>query len=67
MNTDTGQIYRGPEIDEAVGRGEPVVAVSEEVAQKVETGARVINRAERRRRMKQLGAFKPRVRTTGQE
>jgi hypothetical protein len=38
MNTDTGKIYRGIEIDEAIKRGEPVVPVSEEVARLVELG-----------------------------
>lgn len=37
MNVDTGQIYRGQEeIAEAFFRGEPVVSVSERVAQSME-------------------------------
>lgn len=49
MNTDTGQIYRGEGILAARLRGEPVVEVSEKVAQTMEAGQRVMNRAERRR------------------
>jgi hypothetical protein len=46
MNTDTGQIYRGGiEITAAMLRGEPVVEVSEHVAETMELG----NRAQRRR------------------
>ena len=37
MNTDTGAIYRGDDIAKAIGRGEPVVEVSETVARKMET------------------------------
>lgn len=39
MNTDTGRIYRGEaEIEAARQRGEPLVEVSERVAQLVEAG-----------------------------
>lgn len=39
MNTETGQIYRGEkEIEAAIKRGEPIVEVSENVAQMVERG-----------------------------
>lgn len=50
MNTDTGQIYRGlDEIKAALERGEPVVPVSERVAQTMEAGQRALgNRKERR-------------------
>ncbi len=50
MNSDTGQVYRGEfEIAAAIGRGEPVVRVSEQVADAVEIGMLAMNRAERRR------------------
>lgn len=46
MNTDTGQIYRGPDaIAAARARGEPIAEVSERVAAAVQLG---MNRAERR-------------------
>lgn len=48
MNTETGQIYRGEAaIASARARGEPVVPVSERVADAVELG---MNRAARRAR-----------------
>ena len=50
MNTDSGRIYQGEEqIRKALARGEPVVPVSERVAELVEAGERYLNRAERRR------------------
>lgn len=49
MNTDTGTVYRGfPAIRAAEARGEPVVAVSEKVADAVEIGMLALNRGERR-------------------
>lgn len=49
MNTDTGQIYRNAlDIDAARLRGEPIVDVSERVADAVEIGMAALNRAERR-------------------
>lgn len=53
MNTDTGRIYRGPDIEAAFSRGEPVVPVSAHVAEVVEAGHAVLNRAERRRRARE--------------
>jgi hypothetical protein len=48
MNTETGQVYRGDAaIRAAQERGEPVVPVSERVAEAVEYG---MNRAARRAR-----------------
>lgn len=39
MNTETGEIYRGQlAIEAALERGEPVVSVSEQVAQMMEIG-----------------------------
>lgn len=53
MNTDTGRIYTGADIEKAMARGEPVVPVSERVAQLMSMGEepeQLLNRAERRRR-----------------
>jgi hypothetical protein len=48
VNTETGQVYRGDAaISAARARGEPVVRVSERVAEAVEAG---MNRAARRNR-----------------
>ena len=60
MNTETGDIYRGQAaIDAAIGRGEPVVPVSERVAQLVDAGRRVeaqgMTRGQARRRLRELG------------
>lgn len=52
MNTETGAIYTGPEIVEAVDRGEPVVAVSERVVRLVSAGRRAEERAARKRKGK---------------
>ncbi len=53
MVVNTGQIYRGQQaIAEAEARGEPVVEVSERVAQAVEIGMAVLNRHERRKQAK---------------
>lgn len=50
MNTETGQIYRGEgEINAALNRLEPVVSVSERVADLMEAGQRACSRAEGRR------------------
>lgn len=49
MNTDSGVIYRGPEIQKALERDEPVVPISPHVAEIVEAGHAIMNRAERRR------------------
>ena len=38
MDTQTGRIYRGAEVDEAIKRGMPVVPVSERVALLMEAG-----------------------------
>ena len=51
MNTETGMVYRDDELVQALGRGEPVVEVSERVAQAVTIGLEHLNRAERRRRI----------------
>ena len=57
MNTETGQIYRDEEeIRAAMLRGENLVEVSERVAQLVEAGQKVLNRAERRDLQKQRRA-----------
>ena len=49
MNTETGTIYRDPStIEAAKARGEPIVPVSERVADAVEIGMEALNRAERR-------------------
>lgn len=48
MNTDTGQIYRDMEIEAAKLRGEPIVEVSERVADAVAIGMEALQRAERR-------------------
>jgi hypothetical protein len=49
MNTETGNIYRTQlDIDAARQRGEPVVDVSEHVADAVEIGMQALQRAERR-------------------
>lgn len=60
MNTETGVIYRGQAvIDAAIGRGEPVVPVSERVAGLMEAGQRVMQqgmtRGEARRRLREMG------------
>lgn len=61
MNTDTGQVYRTKsEIDAAFMRGEPLVPVSEDVADAVEAGM-ALNRHERRR----LAAIERRARKRG--
>ena len=50
MNTNTGQIYRTKEeIEAAKARGEPLVPVSDRVAEIIEAGHRALNRRERRR------------------
>ena len=50
MNSETGQVYRGLEaILAAEARGEPVVPVSERVAEAVEVGMATLNRRDRRR------------------
>jgi hypothetical protein len=47
MNSETGQIYRDPEeIAAAFGRGEPIVAVSEQVARTMEAGKAALNPAQ---------------------
>jgi hypothetical protein len=49
MNVDTGEIYRKQlDIEAAKLRGEPVVGVSERVADAVEIGMQALERAERR-------------------
>lgn len=49
MNSSTGQIYRGAEnIAEAIRRGEPIVPVSEHVADTMEAGQAEMNRRQRR-------------------
>lgn len=51
MNTDTGQIYRRmteEDWDRIRASNEPVVPVSERVADAVEIGMQALNRAERR-------------------
>lgn len=60
MNTDTGQIYEGVEIKQALDRGEPVVPISKQVAEIVRAGQRVMNRQERRARQK-LGFTQSRI------
>lgn len=53
MNRETGAIYRGElDILNAQLRGEPVVPVSERVAQAVEIGLATMNQHERRRQEK---------------
>lgn len=50
MNVETGAVYRLPkEIEAAAARGENLVHVSERVANAVEIGMSVMNRAERRK------------------
>lgn len=50
MNSETGQVYRGLEaILAAEARGEPVVPVSDRVAEAVEVGMKALNRRDRRR------------------
>lgn len=49
MNADTGQVYRElEEIAAAQERGEPLVMVSDEVADAVEIGMEALSRARRR-------------------
>ena len=60
MNTDTGMVYQGMEITQALERGEPVVPVSARVAQMVQEGRRVLNRRERRN-MQRGGFLSPRI------
>jgi hypothetical protein len=69
MNTDTGQIYRNlTEEDWARIRtnGEPVVPVSERVADAVEIGMQALNRAERRAQQYQKNARRERTGHQGQ-
>ncbi len=50
MNPNTGQVYRGDAITLAQQRGEPLVPITEEVADRIENGYAALNREERRRR-----------------
>lgn len=50
MNPNTGQIYRGESaIQQAQERGEPLLPISEEAADRIESGYQAMNREERRR------------------
>ena len=53
MNPNTGQVYRGDTIALAQQRGEPLVAISEQAADRLESGYAALNREERRRRDRQ--------------
>lgn len=51
MNTDTGEVYRGltgEQITRMREEGQPVVEVSERVANAVDIGMHILNRRERR-------------------
>lgn len=61
MNPRTGEVYEGQAVNEALGRGEPLVPISERAAQVLKDGhtfqafskkkqARIRNRAARRSR-----------------
>lgn len=54
MNTETGDIYRGAEaIQAALGRGEPVVRISERVASLMTAGKRQEAKTKQKRKRKQ--------------
>jgi hypothetical protein len=57
MNTNTGQIYEGFDIQPAIDRGEPVVPVSARVAKLM----RAAQRAERQSTQKRKARLKDRV------
>lgn len=62
MNTETGSMYYGSiEIEQAKFRGEPVVSVSEKVAELMEMAHRELNRKQRRQAGLRRGFQKPRV------
>lgn len=59
MNTETGEIYRNlteEQWEQIRSTGEPVVPVSERVADAVEIGMEALNRAERRAQRYQRNA-----------
>lgn len=68
MNPESGRIYRTTEeIEAARSRGEPIVQVSERVADAVEIGSEVLNRAERRLRAREERRAAKRARRGAQE
>lgn len=50
MNPNTGQVYREEAVIQAQQRGESLVPISEEAANRIESGYSALNREERRRR-----------------
>ena len=52
MNTDTGKIYEGAEIDAAIARGEKLAMISHLAAERIRKGRKLLAARERERRTK---------------
>jgi len=52
MNTDTGKVYEGAEIDAALARGEKLATISHLAAERIRKGRQLLAERERERRTK---------------
>ena len=52
MNTDTGKVYEGAEIDAARARGEKLATISHLAAERIRKGRQLLAERERERRTK---------------
>jgi hypothetical protein len=50
MNTETGKVYEGAEIDAALARGEKLATISHQAAERIRKGRQLLAARERERR-----------------